>query len=163
MKTCSRCGVDKDESQFAVRRASRDGLSAACRDCLNEQKRTDYHSSPDEKAKAIARTKKSWDSRCEESPGFNNSWAVWRKLKAEHRVPKWQRHAELVPIYEEAHAKNVLVDHIIPLRGKFVCGLHVRSNLQLLSADLNVLKSNKYPCVVVANTKKSKRVLKSKL
>jgi len=70
----------------------------------------------------------------------NNALRHSRKLKA---VPKWANIEMIKEIYRN-RKKGYHVDHIIPLKGENVCGLHVENNLQYLTAKENILKSNKY-------------------
>ena len=69
-----------------------------------------------------------------------------RKL---HAMPKWADEIAINEIYlraeiltKETGVKHH-VDHIIPLQGKSVCGLHVPSNLQIITATENLQKHNK--------------------
>lgn len=64
-----------------------------------------------------------------------------RKLNA---TPAWANHDLINAIYEEAAHRGLCVDHIIPLKGKFVCGFHCETNLQLLTAEENTRKGNSY-------------------
>jgi hypothetical protein len=78
-----------------------------------------------------------------------------RKYKAAKRnaVPPWLTKEQLKQIqryYDAAHWATVIleelivVDHVVPLQGKNIRGLHVPWNLQLLTEEENCRKGNKY-------------------
>lgn len=73
-----------------------------------------------------------------------------REASIEMRTPKWANLDLINAIYSEARQLSELtgisfhVDHIIPLHGKTVSGLHVHYNLRPLPALENKRKSNIY-------------------
>ena len=65
------------------------------------------------------------------------------KLFILDRTPNWADLRKIKQIYKNC-PEGMHVDHIVPLHGKLVSGLHVEYNLQYLSAEDNMSKSNKY-------------------
>ena len=81
-----------------------------------------------------------------------NANAGKRRASKFQATPNWLTKEELQQIeelYEIAHAFKLYtgqeyhVDHIVPLQGKNVCGLHVPWNLQVIPAKENLSKHNK--------------------
>ena len=78
-----------------------------------------------------------------------------RRADKINRTPNWLTKEDFKTI-QNIYAKAIKkaeetgvkyhVDHIIPLRGKLVSGLHVPSNLQVISAKENLIKHNTYIC-----------------
>ena len=74
--------------------------------------------------------------------GIFNIYAANRRARKLHATPSWANLELIKLIY--ANAEGAHVDHIIPLQGELVCGLHVENNLQYLTPEENLKKSNKF-------------------
>lgn len=73
-----------------------------------------------------------------------------RQQKINQATPSWADLSKIKAIYVESAritketGKPHEVDHIIPLCGKNVCGLHVESNLQILPKEIHKFKGTNF-------------------
>lgn len=66
-----------------------------------------------------------------------------RQVGKLQRTPPWYDHTNTAAVYAKL-TPGYHVDHIIPLQGELVSGLHWHYNLQILTAEENLKKSNKF-------------------
>lgn len=146
---CSMCGIEFH------------GLASVCEQCKpkrdlkracdwyekNKDRKRDY----DERRRADKRhlyreaSKRFRDSHREEKLAETSS----RRRRVRNNTPKWADMRKIKGLYLEAAKMNkggvkYHVDHIVPLNGKLVSGLHVHYNMRIITADENIRKSNHY-------------------
>lgn len=68
--------------------------------------------------------------------------SLMKEEKVKRATPTWHE-TTLVNQFIAACPDGHHIDHIVPLKGKSVCGLHTLANLQYLPAQENLSKSNK--------------------
>lgn len=108
-----------------------------------KQSRRKYHSNNLEKRR---KQRSDWGK---ENKDKIRAIAARRKARKLDATPKWANKIEISNIYTLAHDIQERtgvphhVDHIIPLQGKTVCGLHCEENLRVITAEENVRKKNK--------------------
>lgn len=136
-KTCSVCGtVFKPNS----------GRAILCSDSCREVKRKE-HVLKGNKTEASRLRRLAWNK---ENSGKKNALTKKRRHTLSKAMPSWANSFIIEEAYELAALRTKVfgfpwhVDHIIPLQGKLVCGLHVESNLQVIPGKLNLSKGNRY-------------------
>ena len=164
MKLCYKCKETKSIIDFGRNKSKKDGLATECKTCKREmdnaysklhraeaaKKASDWYYSNIDKARAANKLyNKLWvrankDKNCLKASNYRT-----RKLKA---CPPWlteQDYKDIQTEYSLAQwTSNMMkipyhVDHIVPLKGKKVCGLHVPWNLQVIPAIMNIQKGNR--------------------
>lgn len=113
-RCCPNCNEVKDVEEFAKNSSRPTGLNVHCKSCCLDTRR---------------------DYQREYRAGV-------RALKLD-RTPSWSQSTKIKEFYDKC-PEGYHVDHIVPLQGKLVSGLHVIENLQYLTAKENLSKQNKF-------------------
>lgn len=160
MKYCPLCKTDKSFDDFYANRSKKDGYHCYCKECSKEAKKQ-WKATNKDKASAYD---KQWQEQNKDKKSANykrwqqnnrgavNAYNSRRRADEKAATPAWADLDKIKALYNVAQYFDWIsggfvkhhVDHVIPLRGKAVCGLHVENNLQILIDKDNLRKSNKY-------------------
>ena len=153
MKVCSTCGEEKELSEF--------GRYRQCKSCIRATQKRYYKANRDK----VINTSAKWHRDNPEK--VKEKSITWRKANLDKvstfsanrraaklkRTPHWLTDEDYEKISEFYQVAKMLtevtevayvVDHIIPLQGKIVSGLHTPNNLQVITKSDNCKKSNKF-------------------
>jgi hypothetical protein len=171
-KKCSRCGCEKYFSEFSRCSARKDGLQNYCKLCASCKTKSWQQENFEEYKLLVNKWKQKNEERIRDvsnsykskNAGKIKKWIAenhWRKSEynASRRAASFNAslrlnelcQRQIKQIYKEAKTISAEtgvphhVDHIVPLRAKNCCGLHVPWNLQIIPASVNVSKGNKMP------------------
>lgn len=154
-KRCPTCSTIKPVLEFYADKYNPNGLKSNCKSCSSDQHKQYYQSNIEEISKynkqyrntnldKIREYQKYYDKQYyqEHKPERIAHNAKRRAVKL-NATPSWADYEEITKIYK-LRPDGVHVDHIIPLGGEDVCGLHCEHNLQYLTSAENLSKSNKF-------------------
>jgi hypothetical protein len=155
MKICSGCLEEKDFDFFYRHPRGRCGYNSRCKAC---HKKTVCSGSAkaayDQNRRKVKLDQlRLYDKQRSAQPdriALKRDETRRRRFIVEKQTPLWADQKAIRQIYKTAvifgrkFNTEYQVDHIIPLRGENVCGLHVEGNLQILEAKLNLSKGNRF-------------------
>ena len=135
-RRCEECYRAHEKS--SSRRGNRKARYAANKELSNKQSR-EYRENNREAVRKRDREYK------KENAAYYAELAANRKSSKLNATPDWltPEHLEQIKsLYEESSKQPTPhhVDHIVPLQGETVCGLHVPWNLQVIPAEQNLRK-----------------------
>lgn len=141
---CGKCKYFFPREGFYVNKKTLLGITSECRKCHSA---TNLASRDSERARRANRQYMA--DRRKRNPEavreYERGWSGYRRAKRLKATPPWLtalQRAEMRQFYRDT-PNGYHVDHIVPLRGKLVWGLHVPWNLQYLPAKVNLQKSNR--------------------
>ncbi len=150
MKKCAECGEEKPITEFYRRRERNYEPRANCKACVKARVKKWYKENREHRKAYLKqynkenRKKKNALSRkwSKENRGKCNARDAKRRAAKLQRTPDWSEQKQIKQFYMNC-PDGYHVDHIEPLQGEDVSGLHVIANLQYLPAAENISKGNK--------------------
>lgn len=147
IRTCRICKETASSDVFVKSKAFKCGVDTICLSCSRQKV---YKWREEGKRKSAAEARR----RYQKYPEKEKAKSAARRKRTKQATPHWLSSDDLW-IIEEAYHLSFLrekmtgikwhVDHIVPLKNKQVCGLHVPWNIQVIPAKENLKKWNKYP------------------
>ena len=142
---CVECRAEKNK----LLKDKQDKWSAENKERVNAVTRWRYHNNIEAQRERsrnkylfnrdkVVQTNNAWMAK---NPKIGNHYAAKRRAAKRQRTPIWADINAIKDFYAKC-PEGYHVDHIIPLRGKTVSGLHVLNNLQYLPASENQKKFN---------------------
>lgn len=149
-KYCPHCGETKPRTEFSLRPSTTQGVYGYCKLCELEVRAkyaAKYRGDPPPTPKVPQET----PTHGVHDPARRNALRVWNQMRALSRIPPWvEFERDILPIYRDLHEnyptgrEGYVVDHIVPVKGKFVSGLHTPENLQIILFRTNTYKGNEW-------------------
>lgn len=155
LKRCCTCKIEKSILDFHKNKLS-------CKECRKIERKKSYEKRKEVDYQGILDYNLQW---CKDNPEKRAEVRKrWNQLHpdkcrlicnsrysyAKQSRPKWANKFFIEEIYELAQRRSKMfgkrweVDHIIPIKGKDICGLHVETNLQVIPRSINASKNNRF-------------------
>lgn len=153
MKTCTKCRVVKPLIEFNKRgEKGSTQYRSACKRCSQPPKPRTRTRMSTEEQKASAKRALAKYNASEKGKRNRAKLRAFRYERLKNATPTWlteEQREHIIAYYETARLFNEMfgstltVDHVIPLKGEIMSGLHVPWNLQLMEKSANSSKRNK--------------------